>query len=66
MISGVFWAFHVGHHHDHLADMMVNMKSSQSDEGGELSPERGADTSPGQARLRAPPWVTGQKHGLAL
>jgi hypothetical protein len=34
MISSVFWAFHVGHHHDHLADMMVNMKPSQSDEGG--------------------------------
>jgi hypothetical protein len=34
MISSVFWAFHVGHHHDHLADMMANMKPSQCDEGG--------------------------------
>ena len=26
MICSVFSAFHVGHHHDHLADMMANMK----------------------------------------
>jgi len=32
MIFSVFSAFHVGHHHDHLADMMANMKPSQSDE----------------------------------
>jgi len=32
MIYSVFSAFHVGHHHDHLADMMANMKPSQSDE----------------------------------
>jgi len=32
MICRVFSAFHVDHHHDQLADMMVNMKPSQSNE----------------------------------